>query len=142
MAKLSLVNFFGYCFCITQFIPRCTHAGCYTGNLLLKLSHPPLPLKGQSHALVLEYLVKNTFMTATVKSTPKKKKSTQLHALFAFDRATFSVSSIAQEKEIEAQRKKHTYVNYFWPLTSIFSLSLLFCKTDYWKQILEAGGKK
>lgn len=74
VAKLSLVNFFGYCFCITQFIPRCTHAGCYTGNLLLKLSHPPLPLKGQSHALVLEYLVKNTFTTVTVKSTPKKKK--------------------------------------------------------------------
>lgn len=144
MAKLSLVNFFGYCFCITQFIPRCTHAGCYTGNLLLKLSHPPLPLKGQSHALVLEYLVKNTFTTATVKSTPKKKKCTQLQALFAFDRVTFSVSSIPQEKEIEAWRKKHTYVNttIISGLSHLFSLSLCCFVTDYWKQILEAEGKK
>lgn len=120
VTKLSLVHFFGYCFCITQFIPRCSHAGCYSGNLLLKLSHPPLPLKRQSHTLALEYLVKNTFTTATVKSTQKKNAHNCMHCLHLT--VTFSVSSIHQEKEIEASRKKYTYVN----TTIISGLSHLF----------------
>lgn len=56
----------------------------------------------------------------------KKKKCTQLQALFAFDRVTFSVSSIPQGKEIEAWRKKHTYVKttIISRLSHLFSLSL------------------
>lgn len=131
VTKLSLVHFFGYCFCITQFIPRCSHAGCYSGNLLLKLSHPALPLKRQSHARALEYLVKNTFTTATVKST-QKKKCTQLHALFAFDSDIFCVLHTSGEGNWSLEEKVYIcqYHHYFWPLTSIFSLSLLFCKID------------
>lgn len=105
-------------------------------------SHPILPLKGQSHALIMEYLVKNSFMTATVKST-WKKKSTQLHILFAFDSDIFCVFHTSGQGHWSLG-KKHANVNTTITsvLSHLFSISLLFCKTDFWKQILEAGGKK
>lgn len=131
--KLSSVNFLGAASVLLSFIPKCAHSDCYTGYLLLP-SHPSLPLKGQSQALILEYLVKNTFMSATVKSTLKKMHTTACSVW-----QSNIVSSIHQEKEMAAWREKahiYQYHHYFWPLPFICSLSLLFCKTDHWKQIL------
>lgn len=114
--KLSSVNFLGAASVLLSFIPKCAHSDCYTGYLLLP-SHPSLPLKGQSQALILEYLVKNTFMSATVKST--LKKCTQLHVVFG--RATLCLPYIRRRKW-QLGGKKPTYIS----TTIISGLSHLF----------------
>lgn len=73
--------FLGQCFCITQFHTK-VHPYQLLHWLLLKPPHPSLPLKGQSHALRLEYLVKNTFTTATVKSTLKNVHNCMYYLYF------------------------------------------------------------
>lgn len=95
-----------------SFTPRCTCTSWYIGYLLLKPPHPSLPLTGQSHALRLEYFLKNNFTAATVKSTLKNQ--TQPHVLSAFDmlrRMLFSVTFIHQQKEIKVCRKKCIFVS-------------------------------
>lgn len=74
----------------------------------------------------------------------KKKMHTTAGTVCIWQSDIFCVFHTSGEGNWSLEEKAYICQDhhYFSPLTSIFSLSLLFCKTDYQKQILEAEGKK
>lgn len=112
------------------------------GYLLLKPPHPSLPLTGQSHALRLEYFLKNTFTAATVKSILKKKIHNRVYYLhLTCLKNVFCDFDTSADGNKSLQEKVYLckYWHYFWPLPFTFFLSLccftrLTTGNKFWKQ--------